>query len=57
MSRSEANKQVLQDTQEIQGKTKDAIELFTQLKTKFPASVKVGSGDVDRYLAKLGVTE
>ena len=39
------------------GKTKDAIELFTQLKTKFPASVKVGSGDVDRYLAKLGVTQ
>jgi TolA-binding protein len=39
------------------GKTKDAIELFTELKTKFPASVKVGSGDVDRYLAKLGVTQ
>jgi TolA-binding protein len=39
------------------GKTKDAIELFTQLKDKFPASSRVNSGDADKYLAKLGVVK
>jgi TolA-binding protein len=39
------------------GKSKDAIELFTQLKDKYPASNRVSGGDVDRYLAKLGVTQ
>ena len=39
------------------GKTKDAIELFQQLKDKYPASQKVQSGDPDKYLAKLGVVK
>jgi TolA-binding protein len=39
------------------GKTKDAIELFKELKTKYPLNSKVTGGDVDKYLAKLGVTE
>jgi tetratricopeptide (TPR) repeat protein len=34
------------------GKDKDAIDLFTQIKTKYPLSQK--AADVDRYLAKLG---
>ncbi len=39
------------------GKTKDAIELFQKIKDDFPASQKAQSGDVDKYLAKLGVTK
>ncbi len=39
------------------GKTKDAIELFTQLKEKYQANGRVTGGDVDKYLAKLGVTQ
>ena len=39
------------------GKTKEAIELFQQLKDKYPASQKVQSGDPDKYLAKLGVVK
>ncbi len=39
------------------GKSKDAIELFTQLKDKYPASNRVSGGEVDRYLAKLGITQ
>jgi TolA-binding protein len=42
---------------EATGKNKDAIELFTQLKDKYPASNRVSGGDVDRYLAKLGVVQ
>jgi TolA-binding protein len=42
---------------EATGKAKDAIELFTQLKEKYPASGRVSGGDVDRYLAKLGVVQ
>ncbi len=39
------------------GKSKDAIELFQKLKDKYPASPRVSSGDVDKYLAALGVTK
>ncbi|MBL7702182.1 MAG: tetratricopeptide repeat protein [Ferruginibacter sp.] len=39
------------------GKTKDAIELFQQLKDEYPASQRVGSGEVDKYLASLGITK
>jgi len=39
------------------GKTKDAIELFQELKDEYPASQRVGSGEVDKYLASLGVTK
>ncbi len=39
------------------GKTKEAVELFTKIKNDYPASQKVTSGDVDRYLGKLGVTK
>ena len=39
------------------GKTKDAIELFQKLKDNYPASQKVSSGDVDKYLGSLGVTK
>jgi tetratricopeptide (TPR) repeat protein len=42
---------------EATGKTKDAIELFEKLKDKYPASQKVTSGDVEKYLARLGVTK
>lgn len=38
------------------GKTNEAIESFKELKTKFPASPHVISGEADKYLAKLGVT-
>jgi TolA-binding protein len=38
------------------GKSKDAIELFTQLKDKYPANTRVSGGEVEKYLAKLGVT-
>ncbi len=39
------------------GKTKDATEIFQSLKDKYPASAKVSSGDVDKYLASLGATK
>jgi TolA-binding protein len=39
------------------GKTKDATEIFQNLKDKYPASQRVSSGDVDKYLASLGVTK
>jgi tetratricopeptide (TPR) repeat protein len=42
---------------EAMGKTKEAIEIFQDLKDKYPASQRVGSGDVDKYLASLGVTK
>ena len=39
------------------GKTKDAIELYQELKEKYPATQAVQSGDVDKSLAKLGITK
>jgi tetratricopeptide (TPR) repeat protein len=42
---------------EAVGKTKDAIELFQKLKDDYPASQKVTSGDVEKYLASLVVTK
>ncbi len=39
------------------GKTKEAIELYQKLKDNYPASQAVAGGDVDKYLAKLGVTK
>jgi tetratricopeptide (TPR) repeat protein len=40
---------------EAMGKTKEAIEIFQNLKDKYPLSQRVSSGDVDKYLASLGV--
>ncbi len=39
------------------GKTKEATEIFQQLKDKYPASQRVGSGDVDKYLFALGTVK
>lgn len=39
------------------GKAKDATEIFQNLKDKYPASQRVSSGEVDKYLASLGVTK
>jgi TolA-binding protein len=39
------------------GKTKDAIDLFQKLNDTYPASSHVKSGDVEKYLARLGVTK
>jgi tetratricopeptide (TPR) repeat protein len=39
------------------GKTKEAIEAYQKLKDNYPASQIVQAGDVDKYLAKLGVTK
>jgi TolA-binding protein len=39
------------------GKTKEAIDIFQKLKDNYPACQRVTSGDVDRYLGKLGVTK
>lgn len=39
------------------GKTKEAIDLFKKLKEKYPTSSAVSNGEVDKYLAKLGVIE
>ncbi len=36
------------------GKSKDAVELYQKLKDKYPTSIAVKSGDVDKYLARLG---
>ena len=38
-------------------KTSDAAELFQKLNDKYPASARVKSGDVDKYLGLLGVTK
>jgi len=40
---------------EATGNSKDAIDLFKQLKEEYPTSTYVQSGEVDKYLAKLGV--
>lgn len=39
------------------GKTKEAIDIFQNLKDKYPASLHVSSGDVDKYLAVLGAAK
>jgi TolA-binding protein len=39
------------------GKTSEAVELFGKLKDKYPASQRVSSGEVDKYLASLGVSK
>lgn len=38
------------------GKNKEAIDIFTDLKDNFPTTSQVTSGEVDKYLSKLGVT-
>jgi TolA-binding protein len=42
---------------EAMGKTKEATGIFQDLKDKYPASQRVSSGDVDKYLGSLGVTK
>ena len=42
---------------EAMGKTKEAVELFQELKEKYPASQRVSSGEVDKYLGSLGATK
>lgn len=42
---------------EAMGKTSDAIELFQKLKDDYPASARVSSGEVDKYLASLGAAK
>jgi len=42
---------------EALGKTKEAIELFQELKDDYPASQRVSSGEVDKYLGSLGVSK
>lgn len=42
---------------EKNGKTQEAVELFKKLKEKFPTSPAVSSGEVEKYLAKLGIVE
>lgn len=39
------------------GNAKEAQNIFQQLKDKYPASQRVNSGDVDKYLASYGVTK
>jgi len=39
------------------GNSKEALDLFKELQTKFPTSPAVTNGDVDKYLAKYGVIE
>lgn len=39
------------------GKPKEALEIFQNLKDKYPASQHVSTGEVDKYLASLGVTK
>jgi tetratricopeptide (TPR) repeat protein len=39
---------------DFNGKTTDAVELFKKLKNEYPAAQFVQTGDVDKYLAKLG---
>lgn len=38
------------------GKTDDAIDLYRKAKDNYPAAPAVQGGDVDKYLARLGVT-
>jgi tetratricopeptide (TPR) repeat protein len=40
---------------EMQGKTKDAIEVYQEIKNKFPRTEK--GFIIDKYLARLGVTK
>lgn len=40
---------------EVLGKNKEAIDLYEELKNKYPSHIAVKSGDVSKYLAKLGV--
>ena len=40
---------------EANGKKQEAIDLYTKLKNNYPTYVSVKSGDVDKYLAKLGI--
>lgn len=40
---------------EANGDSKEAIALFEKLKEKYPASSPVTSGEVDKFLARLGV--
>ena len=42
---------------EAMGKPKEAIELFQKLKDEYPLTPKVQSGEVDKFLGKLGVTQ
>jgi TolA-binding protein len=42
---------------EAMGKEKEAIVIFQNLKDKYPASQRVSSGEVDKYLASLGVVK
>lgn len=42
---------------EALGKEKEAIVIFQNLKDKYPASQRVSSGEVDKYLASLGVVK
>jgi tetratricopeptide (TPR) repeat protein len=42
---------------ETLGKAKDAIELYQNAKDNYPNFQAVQNGDVDKYLAKLGVTK
>ncbi len=37
--------------------SKEAVELFSTIKTKYPSSKRVVGGDVDKYLARLGQTK
>ncbi len=42
---------------EANGKTKEAIEFYTEARDNYPKFASVQNGDVDKYLAKLGVTK
>lgn len=42
---------------EVTGKSKEAIDLYKELKDKFPTNTSVTSGDVEKHLAVLGVFE
>ncbi len=39
------------------GKSKDAIELYQKIKDNYPASQLVQNGDIDKYLASLGIVK
>lgn len=42
---------------ETSGKSKDAIDLYQKLKDNFPSHSSVQNGEVDKYLARLGITK
>lgn len=42
---------------EATGKNKEAIDLFKKLRDNYPTSATVANGEVDKNLAKLGVTD